>query len=142
MYRLSRTRNSSSSMFSCGTTPSRALIRRPSARGSSPNTERVPSVIGEVAPIIRIVDDFPAPFGPRNPKTSPRWMSKSTASTAVMSSKRLVSPRAETSAVMSRVRLHTMPAPVGGFAALSMAGLVHMGSTDPDNDLTLRDISG
>ena len=27
---------------------------------------------GETQPIIRIVDDLPAPFGPRNPNASPR----------------------------------------------------------------------
>ena len=32
----------------------------------------VPSDGGETHPIIRIVDVFPAPFGPRKPKASPR----------------------------------------------------------------------
>ena len=52
-----------------------------------------PSVTGDVQPIIRIVDDLPAPFGPRNPNASPRWTSTSMPSTAVKSPKRLTSPR-------------------------------------------------
>ena len=39
----------------------------------------MPSVTGETQPIMRIVDVFPAPFGPRKPKASPRWRSKSIA---------------------------------------------------------------
>ena len=42
-----------------------------------------PPVIGETQPIMRMVEDLPAPLGPRNPKTSPRRSSKSTPSTAV-----------------------------------------------------------
>src|SRR3954453_9557986 len=53
-----------------------------------------PAVIGETQPIIRIVEVLPAPFGPRKPKDSPGATSKSTASTAVNSPKRLVRPRA------------------------------------------------
>src|SRR5579859_1821289 len=40
---------------------------------------------GETQPIIRIVEDLPAPFGPRKPNTSPRLSSKSIPSTAVNS---------------------------------------------------------
>jgi hypothetical protein len=39
-------------------------------------------VIGEVALIIRMVEDLPAPFGPRKPNASPRASAKSTPSTA------------------------------------------------------------
>jgi len=46
--------------------------------------------------IIRIVDVFPAPFGPRNPNDSPRAMSKSTPSTATNSPNRFTRPRAVT----------------------------------------------
>jgi hypothetical protein len=42
----------------------------------------VPPLIGEVALIIRMVEDLPAPFGPRNPNASPRSSTKSTPSTA------------------------------------------------------------
>ena len=49
-----------------------------------------PSLIGEVQPIIRIVDVLPAPFGPRKPNASPGATSKSTPSTAVNSPNRLV----------------------------------------------------
>src|ERR1700676_4363259 len=41
---------------------------------------------------MRIVVDLPAPFGPRNPTTSPRPTLKDTLSTAVKVPKRLVSP--------------------------------------------------
>ncbi len=47
-----------------------------------PSTRSVPALTGEVAPSIRIVEDFPAPFGPRKPNTSPRPNSKSIPSTA------------------------------------------------------------
>ena len=53
-----------------------------------------PSVTGETQPTMRIVDDLPAPFGPRKPKASPRRTSTSMPSTAVKSPNRLVSPRA------------------------------------------------
>jgi hypothetical protein len=43
---------------------------------------------------MRTVVDLPAPLGPRNPKSEPRGTERSTASTAIVSSKRLVSPRA------------------------------------------------
>ena len=36
----------------------------------------VPSVIGRYPVSIRIVVDLPAPFGPRNPRTSPLFTSK------------------------------------------------------------------
>jgi hypothetical protein len=42
-----------------------------------PSTRSVPALTGEVAPSIRIAEDFPAPLGPRKPKTSPRPNSKS-----------------------------------------------------------------
>src|SRR5213080_2324217 len=94
MTMFSRTVSSMSSVSSCGTTPSRERIFTPSRIGSRPNTRSVPSVMGETQPIILIVDVFPAPFGPRKPKASPLRKSKSIASTAVSSPKRLTSPRA------------------------------------------------
>ncbi len=50
----------------------------------------VPLVGGETQPIIRIVDDLPAPLGPRKPNASPRRSSKSIPSTAVNLPNRLV----------------------------------------------------
>ena len=43
------------------------------------------------------MEDFPAPFGPRKPKASPRYRSKSIPSTAVKLPNRFVRPRARTS---------------------------------------------
>ncbi len=60
----------------------RARIRGPSRAGSMPSTRSVPALIGETALTMRIVDDLPAPFGPRKPNTSPRCSSKSMPSTA------------------------------------------------------------
>ena len=94
MTMFSRTVSSMSSVSSCGTTPSRPRISTPSFAGSSPKTRSVPSVTGETQPIIRIVDVFPAPFGPRKPNASPRRRSKSIPSTALSSPNVLTSPRA------------------------------------------------
>ena len=44
--------------------------RRPPGRARAPAAS--PSVTGETQPIIRIVDDLPAPLGPRKPNASPR----------------------------------------------------------------------
>ena len=88
------------SSVSCwGTTPSRPRIVEPCVAGSMPSTRSVPAVTGEMQPIMRIVLVLPAPLGPRKPKASPGATSKSMASTAVKSPKRLVSPRAWMSAV-------------------------------------------
>src|SRR3989337_1543003 len=97
MSRFSRTVSSVSRLSCCGRTPSCAGRRRRSAAGSRPRTRRVPPEIGETQPIMRIVEVLPAPLGPRKPKDSPGATSKSMASTAVKSPKRLVSPRAEMS---------------------------------------------
>src|SRR5437763_2121516 len=82
MIRFSRTVSSLSSVSSCGTTPRRDLMRGPSLAGSRPSTLSVPPVIGDTQPIIRIVELWPAPFGPRKPNASPRRTSKSIPSTA------------------------------------------------------------
>src|SRR5215510_7367304 len=58
---------------------------------------------GETQPIIRIVDDLPAPFGPRKPNASPRYRSKSIPSTAVNPPNFLVRPRARTSTSLSEL---------------------------------------
>src|SRR3954447_3561064 len=60
-----------------------------------PKIRSLPSVTGDTQPIMRMVDDLPAPFGPRNPNDSPRWTSTSMPSTAVKSPNRLTSLRAE-----------------------------------------------
>jgi hypothetical protein len=50
-------------------------------------------LVGRSSPaIIRIVVDFPAPFGPRNPVTTPGSTTKLSPSTAVLSPYRLVRP--------------------------------------------------
>src|SRR6478736_1430919 len=94
MIRFSRTVSSTSRASCWGTTPRRERICGPSRSGSMPITRSVPPLIGETHPIIRIVEVLPAPLGPRNPNDSPAATSKSTASTATNSPKRLVSPRA------------------------------------------------
>ena len=83
-----------SSVSSCGTTPRRARMAGPCSTGSMPRTRNVPALGGETQPIMRMVEDLPAPFGPRKPNASPRIRSKSIPSTAVKSPKRLVRPRA------------------------------------------------
>src|SRR5688572_23176332 len=94
MSTFSRTVSSKSSVSCCGTTPSRARICGPFAAGSWPRIRSVPSLTGETQPIIRIVELFPAPFGPRKPNASPCLTSRSMPSTATRSPKRLTSPRA------------------------------------------------
>src|SRR5262249_44490449 len=97
MSRFSRTVSSTSSVSSCGTTPSRARISRPSRTGSRPRMDSSPALGGDTQPIIRMVEDLPAPFGPRKPNASPRCRSKSIPSTAVKLPNRLTRPRARIS---------------------------------------------
>ena len=49
------------------------------------DAQRAARLTGETAPIIRIVELLPAPFGPRKPNVSPRSTAKSIPSTAVKS---------------------------------------------------------
>src|SRR5690349_14079277 len=49
---------------------------------SIPHTETLPPLGGRNPVIMRMVVDLPAPFGPRNPSTSPLPTSKETPSTA------------------------------------------------------------
>src|SRR5258708_39563196 len=49
---------------------------------SWPTTDTLPSVGGMKPVLIRMVVDFPAPFGPRKPSTSPRSTENDTPSTA------------------------------------------------------------
>src|SRR6266571_6394176 len=66
----------------------------PCRAGSRPKIVSSPEVTGETPPIMRMVDVFPAPFGPRKPNASPLATSKSMPSTAVRSPNLLVSWRA------------------------------------------------
>src|SRR5580704_10657209 len=70
--------------------PMLRLISSDCVATSNPATVALPEV-GPINPHrIRIVVDFPAPFGPRNPKISPCRTSIDTRSTATKSPKRLV----------------------------------------------------
>ncbi len=60
-------------------------MRRGSLRTSMPATVSSPEVTGDTQVIMRMVVVLPAPLGPRKPKHSPSWTSKSTPSTAVRS---------------------------------------------------------
>ncbi len=60
---------------------------------SCPQTTAVPEVGVRKPVTIFMVVDFPAPFGPRKPSTSPRWTWKETLSTAVNEPNRRVSLR-------------------------------------------------
>ncbi len=64
----------------------------PSRTGSMPRMRSSPPLGGEVQPIIRMVDDLPAPLGPRKPNASPARTSTSMPSTAVKSPNRFTSP--------------------------------------------------
>ena len=109
----------SSRVSSCGTTPSRARMRGPSSRGSRPSTRSVPPVTGETQPIMRMVEDLPAPLGPRKPNASPRWTSTSMPSTAVKSPKRFTSPRAWISGRRRRARCSTLDRPAHSVGSTS-----------------------
>ena len=85
-----------SSVFSCGTTPRRARIAGPFRTGSMPRIVSVPLVGGDTQPTMRMVEDLPAPLGPRKPNASPRGILKSMPSTAVKFPNRLVRPLAFT----------------------------------------------
>ena len=74
--------SSRSRVSSCGHTPSRARISGPCVAGSSPRIASSPPDGGETAATIRIVEDLPAPLGPRNPKDSPGRTSRSMPRTA------------------------------------------------------------
>ena len=80
----------------------RARMAGPSVSGSRPSTVSVPPERGDTHATIRIVDDFPAPLGPRKPNTSPRATSMSIPRTASNVPKLLRSPRARTRAMGTR----------------------------------------
>src|ERR1700761_293878 len=58
---------------------------------ASPATRAEPDVGAISVPSVRTVVVFPAPFGPRNPNTSPWPISKDTSENATRSPKRLLS---------------------------------------------------
>ena len=60
-------------------------MRTPSTSGSNPRIDNSPPVRGDTHAIIRIVDDLPAPLGPRNPNDSPRATVRSMPLTAATS---------------------------------------------------------
>src|SRR5512137_317623 len=90
-----------SRLISWGMTPViffRARLLIPEAR---PPTVSVPAVMGETQWIMRTVVVLPAPFGPRKPKHSPSWISKSMPATATKSPYFFVSPEALTRTAMT-----------------------------------------
>ena len=71
-----------SSPASCKATPMRRRAASGSAATLTPATRAVPEVIVSRVVSIRTVVDLPAPFGPRNPNTSPAGTERSTPRTA------------------------------------------------------------
>src|SRR5262249_16050589 len=129
MSMFSRTVSSRSRLSSCGTTPRRARMSAPFFIVSRPRTRSVPPLGGDTQPIIRIVELFPAPFGPRNPNASPLCTMKSIASTATKPPKPLTNPRACTSgssgAALMTCKLPTVihAAVAAGHPATTAAGI-------------------
>src|SRR5215208_1315481 len=84
--------------------PIACLISSPSVTTSRPATVPRPA-LGRTRPVsILMVVVFPAPLGPRKPKTSPRRTAKLTASTAVKAPYRRVSPSTSTAAAAAEAR--------------------------------------
>src|SRR4051812_7594604 len=84
---------------------------------------RVPPLVGETAPIIRIVDDLPAPFGPRNPKASPRHTSRSIPRTASKSPYDFRSLRTCTKDSRCSLTCPTLDAPPDSFFSFWIGGM-------------------
>src|SRR5690554_179491 len=116
----------------------RRRMSRPSVVGSMPKTVSLPSVMGLTVVIIRMVDVFPAPLGPRNPNASPLRMSKSIESTAVNDPKVLVRPRASTR--FSVIRPAKVPA--GRDNPQRPAGSAPVVSDDPGAVLAATELAG
>ena len=92
-----------------GTIAIRRLISPPFAGVSgSPATTAEPDVGAISVPSVRTIVVFPAPFGPRNPNTSPCPISKLTSANATLSPNVLPRP--------STVSAGALPRPVPGFA--------------------------
>src|SRR5689334_18056882 len=81
--------------------PIRVLISSGCFRISNPATVPLPALGGRMPHSILMVVDFPAPLGPRKPKTYPRATSRLTSFTATKSPKRRVRPRKETAGAFS-----------------------------------------
>ena len=126
---------------------------RPSGRGSAcrrwpgrgRRSEARRRSTGDTHPIIRIVDDLPAPFGPRKPNDSPGATSTSIPSTATNSPNRFTSCRALTSAwpLDEFMRLSTISAwsrqRVGWFRGARIVGaLDHLGDGTPSTPLEVK----
>src|SRR5215472_13057369 len=131
MSRFSRTVSSTSRVSSCGTTPRRPRIAGPSLTGFMPRMTSSPLVGGETQPIMRIVEDLPAPFGPRKPNASPRRSSKSMPSTAVNCPNRFVRPvaRMSTSGLGTGVTLpngSVSSEPITGQAGVTSSAAGHL----------------
>src|SRR5690625_2950876 len=102
------------------------------------STRRLPPLIGEVQPIMRIVEVFPAPLGPRNPNDSPGWTSKSMPSTATKSSNVFTRPRAsikDIGGTVGHARPHlSAPLPFGRLAVMPadlLRKVVHLADGGP-----------
>ena len=93
----------------------------PSAAGSIPRIRSSPPLTGETAAIIRIVEDLPAPLGPRKPNASPRRTSRSMPFTASKSPNDLRRPRGPDHGVAHGQRPYRGP-PTGPNGFLGVAG--------------------
>src|SRR6476469_9355487 len=80
----------------------------PSPAGSMPRILSSPPLTGETAATIRMVEDLPAPLGPRKPNASPRRTSTSMPLTASKSPNDLRSPRARIMESLTRRTLQTV----------------------------------
>src|SRR5512140_1494151 len=90
--------------------PTRRIAASKSLRSSCPSMTTWP-LVGLTRPTsIRIVVVLPAPFGPRNPNTSPRWRANDTSETTSRSPYLFASLSAErtTSEALTRRQLYAM----------------------------------
>src|SRR5215472_9999909 len=108
----------------------------PSVTGFMPRMTSSPPLGGDTQPIMRIVEDLPAPFGPRKPNASPRRSSKLMPSTAVNSPNRLVRPaaRMRTSGLGTPETLPNRSVrsePITGQARVTAASAGHLCTSGP-----------
>src|SRR5439155_26785798 len=92
--RFSRAVSWSSSDGSWKTSPIRCLTAAGSCMTSMPATRAMPAVGVSNVQSMEMVVDLPAPLGPRNPKISPPWTSRSIPATATRSPYFLIRPLA------------------------------------------------